>query len=309
MSSRNLSRGGRALAPAALALALGCGLMPPEQAQQGPAGQQPPGAQQPPTQIPPTQQPPATPGASGPVPPAGFVVRWQDDFESGALDATKWAVASGPRRAAVNTPDAVKIHDGMLTITTYTDGGAHKTGFLTTDKLFYARYGYYEARIRFQETSGEWCAFWLQSPNNGNPVGDPAKAGAEIDVVEHRANDQSGFDFRNYAAVTLNWDGYGAQRQNRGRVVTLQGAPPLQGQWHTYGVLWNETSYTFYLDGVQVWTTTEAVSQTGESLQLTCEVESVNDWAGAPPKGGYGSLATSTTHMDVDWVRIWQPPG
>jgi len=295
----------RALAPAALlAAALGCGLMPPEPAQQQP--QQPPS--QPPSQQPPQQQPPPPPGDAPAVPPAGFVVRWQDEFDGTALDTSKWAVASGTRRAAENTPDAVKVHDGLLTITTYTEAGQHRTGFLSTDRLFYARYGYYEARIRFSESSGEWCAFWLQSPTNGTPLGDPAKAGVEIDVVEHRATDQTGFNFEDYVALNLNWDGYGAHKQNRARVMTLPGAPPLQGEWHTYGVLWDATSYTFYVDAIPLWTTTEAISQVGESLQLTCEVEGTNDWAGAPPKAGYGSLASSTTRMDVDWVRVWQPP-
>jgi hypothetical protein len=38
---------------------------------------------------------------------------------------------------------------------------------------------------------------------------------------------------------------------------------------------------------------------------LTCEVADAS-WAGYVPAGGYGSRATSTTKMDVDWVRVWQ---
>jgi len=29
-------------------------------------------------------------------------------------------------------------------------------------------------------------------------------------------------------------------------------------------------------------------------------------WAGNIPAGGFGSRATSTTGMDVDYVRVWQ---
>jgi Glycosyl hydrolases family 16 len=106
-------------------------------------------------------------------------------------------------------------------------------------------------------------------------------------------------------ALNLNWDGYGSDRQNRQRVTNLPDGAPLQGQWRTYGVLWTPTGYTFYVDAVPLWKIEEAVSQRSETLQLTCEVADAS-WAGYVPAGGYGSRASSTTGMEVDWVRVWQ---
>ncbi len=276
-------------------VALACGLMPPQE------------SHAPQTQPPPPPPPPPPPSEIPALPPPGFTLLWQDEFGGTALDASKWTAMTGARRDAENTADALSVKDGVLAITTYTDAGVHKTGFLTTTGKFETTYGYFEARIRFADAGGEWCAFWLQASTNGQPKGDPAHAGVEIDVVEHRVTDQSGFPFENYVALNLNWDGYGPDRQNRQRVLQVPGGAQLQGEWHTYGVLWNATGYTFYVDAIPLWTTSDAVSQRSETLQLTCEVAD-GEWAGYVPKGGYGPLGASTTGMQVDYVRVWQAP-
>jgi beta-glucanase (GH16 family) len=267
----------------ALALALGCGLMPPEEESQN------------------------APGHDA-LPPAGYVPVWADEFDGSALDTRSWAALSGARRDALNTPQAVSVRDGILTITTFTGtDGVHRTGFLTTQGRFEARYGYFEARIRFNDAPGAWCAFWLLSPTIGQPLGDPGQAGVEIDVVEHRVTDQGGFDaLRDMVALNLNWDGYDDNKKNVQRVLALPDGSPVQGAWHRYGVLWTEAGYTFYVDGMPLWRTDTAVSHRSEFVQLTCEVDDAT-WAGYVPKGGYGSLATSQARMEVDWVRAWQP--
>ncbi|HEX9306535.1 MAG TPA: glycoside hydrolase family 16 protein [Anaeromyxobacter sp.] len=272
---------GRALRLALAALVAGCGLMPPEQPGQAPAQQTP-------------------------LPPEGYRLLWSDEFSGTALDPSRWTALAGPRRDSEMTPNAVAVRNGVLVMTTYTDGAGHHTAFLSTEGKLAATYGYIEARIRFADAPGEWCSFWLQSPTNGEPKGDPARAGVEIDVVEHRATDQSGWTaLKDLVALNLNWDGYGPDRQNRQKVTGLPDGAALQGEWHTYGVLWTESGYTFYLDGVVLWEIDEGVSRRSEELELTCEVAD-GSWAGNVPPGGYGPRATSTTGMQVDWVRVWQ---
>jgi beta-glucanase (GH16 family) len=199
------------------------------------------------------------------------------------------------------------VKDGVLTMRTYTDSsGVHHTAFLHTGGKFSATYGLFEARIKFEDSPGEWCAFWLLSPTNGTPMGDPATAGVEIDVAEHRVTDQGGWTaLADMVAINLNWDGYGPDRQNRQKVTGLPGGGPLQGVWRTYAVLWTETGYTFYIDGAAVWSISDAVSRRSEEIELTCEVTD-QSWAGDVPAGGYGDRSTSTTGMQVDWVRVWQ---
>jgi beta-glucanase (GH16 family) len=231
---------------------------------------------------------------------------WREEFDETALDSSRWSASSDPRRDAVNTPDAAVVSGGTLVITTYTQAGVNRTGFLTTEGRFDVTYGYVEARIRLHGAPGTWCAFWLNSPTNGTPLNDPATAGTEIDMLENRVVDQYGNDVSDIDAMNVNWNGYGADHRDSQRTVT--GSPSLQDNWHDYGVLWTPTGYTFYLDGYPVWTPAAdvPVSHRSESLYLTCEVLN-QSWAGNIPPGGYGSRDVSTNRMEVDWVRVWQP--
>lgn len=240
-------------------------------------------------------------------PPKGYRLVWEDNFDGDKLDLTKWTPETYIRRGNPLSGDAVTVKDGVLAITTYTDGGKHYTGFITTKGKFETTYGYFEARIRFHSSPGQWGAFWLHSPTIGNPVGDPASAGTEIDIVEHRARDKKGEDVRNLLAMNLHWDGYKPKvHQHAGYSISAPaGTLSLQGQWHSYGLLWAPEGYTFYLDGVEQWKTDKAISKRSEFLLLTCEIED-KGWAGDIPVGGYGSRGESKTTMEVDWVRVWQ---
>ncbi len=240
------------------------------------------------------------------APLPGYTLIWQDEFDGSSLDTAKWTAYSGPRRDAQNSPDAVSVENGMLSIVTFTERDTQITGFIDTANKFHIRYGWLEARIRFESSPGEWGAFWLQSPTMGNPVNDVGTAGAEIDIVEHRASDSAGSDISNLYEMNLHWDGYGAHHKHAGGKGTPSaGSPALQGHWHTYGLLWTDNRYSFFLDGVLQWTTESGVSHRPEFIKLTCEVQN-RSWAGSIPLDGYGTRFGSRTKMEVDWVRVWQ---
>ncbi len=275
----------------AAALALGCGLEPAPQQQSGSTtgggGNGPP-------------------SSTASLPPAGYQLVFDDEFDGTSLDTSRWTALSGPRRDAVATPDAVTVANGLLTLTTYTENGVHHTGFVTNEGLFAQRYGYWEARIRFHDAPGSWCAFWVSAASVDH-VGDPVHSGTEIDVVELRVTDQGGWTaLADMVALNVNWDGYGASKKNVQLVTALPDQSKVQGAWHTYSVLWSPTGYVYYVDGVEVWRPAAPISQAPEDVRLTCEVQDAT-WAGYVPPGGYGSLATSTTGVDVDWVRVYQP--
>src|SRR5512140_554105 len=164
--TQSTGRGARRLALAG-ALLLACGLEPAPQQQSGDTN-------------------------TASLPPAGYRLVWQDDFDGATLDPARWTPLSGPRRGAIETPASVSVANGLLTLTTYTGGGVHYTGFVTSEGNFAARYGYFEARIRFHDAPGAWCAFWI-SAHSVDLGGDPGVNGTEIDVVEHRVTDQGGW--------------------------------------------------------------------------------------------------------------------
>ncbi len=264
---------------------------------------------------PPTSTPTPTPaGSPSPPPPPsappdtppfpGYRLAWNDEFNGTALDDVAWKIIDAPNRGGVASPQSVSVRDGALRLTSFTDAaGVHHTGIITSKELY--TYGYFEARLRPSEKGGHWCAFWLSSPTIGNPIGDPGTAGVEIDVIEHRVENRERYDLSNMTFMNLNWDGFGAYWQREGRLTALPGNAPVQDAWHTYAVLWTDAGTVFYVDGVALWKTAAAISHRSEFLVFSCEVQN-NSWAGWIPAGGYGTRATSTTGMQVDWVRIWQ---
>ena len=120
------------------------------------------------------------------APPDGHVLVFQDNFDGSKLDATRWTVHDQPRRDAINTARAVSVEGGKLQLRTFTENGKHYSGFIGTQGKFEHAFGYWEARVRCFTTPGMWSAFWIQSSNLGKPIGYVERAGAEIDVIEHR---------------------------------------------------------------------------------------------------------------------------
>jgi beta-glucanase (GH16 family)/regulation of enolase protein 1 (concanavalin A-like superfamily) len=238
---------------------------------------------------------------------AGWNLAWNDEFEGTTMDTTKWRHwLAGARRDAVNSPSAVAVADGKLTISTYTSGGTHYTGMISTQDTYPYTYGYIEARIDYDSNPGMWSAFWMQSPTMGNPVGSPNTAGTEIDICEHRKVDGSGVNRDGNIGGVIHWDGYGADHKSHGYDSGNLG---LGTGYHIYGMEWTPSQQKFYIDGVLRWTINNAtntpVSQRSEFIILSSEVED-GGWSSAVPAGGYGTLETTTTKMIVDYVRVYR---
>jgi beta-glucanase (GH16 family) len=241
------------------------------------------------------------------APPVGYSLTWSDEFSGSSLDGTKWGQRyPGVRYDAINTADAVSVSGGNLVIKTYTASGTNYTGMIGTQGRFQETYGYYEARIDFNGSPGMWSAFWIQSPTYGNPLGDVATAGAEIDVAEHRVSNSGNTDplMSDRIMSAVHWDGYAAAHQ---QASSLSGDLDLASGFHLYAVQWTPSTYRFFVDGVETWSNSAAVSQRSEYLILSSEVRNAN-WAGTIPSGGYGDQSTSTTNMTVDYVRVYTVP-
>ena len=234
--------------------------------------------------------------------PDGYTLVWSDEFNATSLDINKWIYwLPGERRDAVNTPDAVSLTNGCLTITSFTKAGQHFTGMISTKGKFEPVHGYWEARIRFDDSPGMWSAFWLQSPTMGRPVGDTAKAGIEIDICEHRVVGKTGENLAPKVQHTLHWDGYGRSHKSKEQITPEM---KLDAGFHTYGFEWTDSAYKFYVDGQLTWTVTNAISNAKEFACLSSEIKD-GDWAGRIPADGYGDLSASKTRMVVDYVRYY----
>jgi beta-glucanase (GH16 family) len=237
--------------------------------------------------------------------PTGWNQTFNDDFDGSSLDPNKWANRlPGPRNSAINTPDAVSVDNGLLTIKTYTVDGVHYTGMIGSQDKFEQTYGYYEARMKFHTKAGQWSAFWLTAQDFDGKVGNPALYGTEIDVVEHRALNSNNGEIRKRYVSAVHWDGYGDDAKQL--AITHPGQPDFGNDtWHTFGLSWSPAGYDFYYDDKFMWGVTQAVSARDEYMIISSEVKQ-GGWAGDITAGGYGSLASTITNVQVDYVHVYE---
>jgi len=236
------------------------------------------------------QEPPV---AEANIPVKGYTLIWSDEFDGTALDMTKWGYRSlGPRRDAVNVKDTVTLDGkGHLVLTTRRAGDKIHTAMIGTQDTFQATFGYYECRAKLQDQVGHWSAFWLQTPTMGKEIGHPETSGTEIDIFEYMTK------FGDGVVHNLHWDGYDkAHHKSAGGRASV---PGLSKGWHTFGLLWTEEEYVFYVDGKETWRSQKAVSKRSEYIILSLEV---GKWAGDIADA---ALPDSFT---VDYVRVYQKP-
>lgn len=237
-------------------------------------------------------------------PPPGYYLVWNDEFNGTSLDPTKWWAWIGPSQGAVNTTAAITVTNGYLTITTYTTNGINYSAIISSDGLFRAEYGYYESSVEFSDSAGEWSAYWIQSPTEGQIIGNPSESGAEVDVCEHRLYDAgNASNVNSQVQTSVHWDGYSTDEKTATSGLIGSG---LGTNFHTYGFLWTTTNYSFTIDGAASWSTNAGHSDRTEVIMFSQEVNT-NGWAGNTPAGGYGNFLTSTTFMNVDYFRYYAP--
>lgn len=229
-------------------------------------------------------------GQSADIPVEGYQLVWSDEFNGTSMDTSKWDYRGlGPRKGGVNVKDTVSIDGkGLLVLTTEQHGDKYHTAMIGTQGRFETTFGYFECRVQLQKQIGHWSAFWLQTPSMGQELGNPARSGTEIDIFEYLRK------FGDGVVHNLHWDGYGKHHQHTGGRASI---PGLSRGWHTFGLLWTNTQYVFYVDGVETWRTDEAISHRSQYIILSLEV---GTWAGDI------SRAALPDSLYVDYVRVYQ---
>lgn len=194
---------------------------------------------------------------------AGYKLFWQDEFNGDKLDKTKWFVRGvGPRGVGYVTPDAVEVKDGVLKLHAFIENDSLKVGAVGTYGLFETTFGYFECRVKLQRSTGNWAAFWIQSPGISQGE-DPAKFGTEIDIFEYFK--KQGGDFVSH---NLHW-AYGPNQQSTG--AFLSKVEGVGEGFHTFAVEWTPEKYAFFVDGYKYYEIKQAISHIDEYIILSFE--------------------------------------
>ena len=160
------------------------------------------------------------------------------------------------------------------------------------------RYGYFEARMRWNVVPGAWPAFWLipVQRTTGQDIYDGTKEFGEIDIFEGQ-----GVDPHTFYGTIHDWVN---DRDHASRPTDFQLPTTVDlSKFHVYGLLWTPGRFTWYLDNVAV----------GSSMNAPAIFDKQNFFAVLSAQEGvnwtYGNLSgvtSSTMTLDVDWVRVWQ---
>lgn len=159
---------------------------------------------------------------------------------------------------------------------------------------FTHRYGYFECRCRLQQKEGWWSAFWVQSPVIGASLS-PAETGAELDIMES-------FHPGQVAPHNAFTGGYGLDMK---RAIAGRGAGGLSlTEYHRFGMRWDKTGYTFYIDGREDGHIGQYISHRPEFLLISTEPMGYRMKAHQPT--AQAQAAIGDTFL-VDYVRVFDP--
>jgi beta-glucanase (GH16 family) len=169
--------------------------------------------------------------------------------------------------------------------------------------------GYFEARMKWTGAQGAWPGFWLISYRHAtnaswpsvNPYcadNDLAAAlcySAELDVFEGQGAEPNVF----YGTIHRNSSNdYGVddvQNDNNAQRQTVD----LSADFHRYGMLWTDSSVTWYLDDEPLMTA-PVYDSTNQPMFLLLQMW-VGGWSGDPDASTPDVLQTQ-----VDYVDVWQ---
>lgn len=108
-----------------------------------------------------------------PVPPipGNWQLTFEETFDGTTVDGNKWKMGkadAGLGGQAGNNPDNISVANGKLTLKattvpmTYCGKACNYSGGeLSTFMNFKQQYGYFEARMRWDQATGMWPAFWV----------------------------------------------------------------------------------------------------------------------------------------------------
>ncbi len=253
---------------------------------------------------------------------AGYkMLVFNDDFDSiNSIDVNgtkesgyKWYVDRPIWGSGITEPSAYSVSNSvlMLTSTGWTASWA-LSSFSPTGNVGHSfRYGYFEARIRFDPTLGtkskSWPAWWSLSTYHSRV--NNMDHWAELDFFEAYTGGYANYT-GSFVGTIHDWaDSSKTHYQNKNNWQQLPKNTDFN-YWHIYGCLWTPGKITWYFDDKPLMTQTYFATAPPAPL--------ANGTITPTPAGIYSILDTDPAGMllilgsdtewpiFVDWVRVWQ---
>lgn len=248
---------------------------------------------------------------------AVYKLVWSDEFNSVALDNSKWniEVGYGPNNSGwgndesqlyTDSSDNLKVENGNFVITARCDSGTcgKRDGSITSAKIntkgkLELKYGKVEARIKLPSGRSTWPAFWMLGASYPD-VSWPQSG--EIDIMEmHQQHSNI-----NTTHATIHWFDESKASGTEWTYYTQnkQFNAPLTSDFHIYTLEWDKTNIVGKIDGeiffVKAIDSTE-MSEFHEPFYLILNL-AIDGTLGSVPD----AIKTTPQEMMVDWVRVYE---
>lgn len=213
-------------------------------------------------------------------PSSGKKLVFSDDFNGDKLDESKWIVTGSKE-----TISFVKFgKESALRIGLKMGTDMIQTNSVSTRGKFSQQYGYFEASMRMNATEGHVGIFRIAS--------DDEKTAPSINLSFHA----SGKDRVNPWARATMESGQQDFRPEKPNPPMKSG--DVSKKFHTYGFLWTEKAYTWYIDGKVIHKLERKEFTRPMNVTLTHRVLEEDR-----PKLNLKSLPDD---VDIDWVKVWK---
>ena len=184
-----------------------------------------------------------------------YVLVAYDEFEGSKLNSSLWEYRySGKRHGGFNHPDQVSVENGKLVITaehrSSEYGEGWHSGMIRLKKTY--TYGYFEIRCMPNNSADFTSSFWLQNEASlSHEISGGGVNGAQIVVF----TTQSDSSLRNKNIISANVYCNGSdnnQNELEGENVANVYIPDLHDNYTTFGLMWTDTEYIFYVNGEEI---------------------------------------------------------
>jgi beta-glucanase (GH16 family) len=213
-------------------------------------------------------------------PSIGKKLVFSDDFNAGKLDESKWRVTGGSDLftfVKVGKENALRIGlkmgDDMI-----------QTNSISTRGKFSQQFGYFEASMRMAASEGHAGIFRVNTDDDKTP---PTINVAFHATGKERVNPWARAQFES-----------GQQDFRPDKAIPAQKAGDVSKKFHTYGILWTEKGFTWYMDGKVMHKLDRKEFVRPMNIALAHRVLEEER-----PKLVLKSLPDD---VDIDWVKVWK---
>lgn len=214
-------------------------------------------------------------------PASNMKLTFSDDFDGPALDAAKWATQGEP--TAMSFFKTPKVSGLRITLIKKEDM-IQTNGISTRGKLEQTR-GYFEASMRMPGYKGHTGNFSIR--------------GKDEKVLPHMLALWEGTGADNLAPWARYLDDKGQHdlRSDMGGAKILKAGEPSK-KFNTYGILWTEKAFTWWVNGKQIYKADRALGDAPMFLTFT---HRIGEW-----ERPNLNLKTLPDDLEIDWVKVWK---